>query len=243
MPLSGIQVGSNQQPVVTIGDPSTASQLQSVTPIIDNTNVTGKFGGLDLSVKALKNPVTGNYDTARATAGATGVQAVSAEGTKNTFSVASNGVTLAATATDFWELIGSSTKTVRVLRITITGLATSGASPDILLIVRSAADTGGTATQPTIVPNDSNNTAATAVVNLYSANPTVGAAVGTIRARKLNLGAAGASGSINWTFSDVNDQAIVLRGVAQALALNFNGQAVPSGTNIDIEAEFVEDNS
>jgi hypothetical protein len=184
-----------------------------------------------------------NYDAARASAGATGVQAVSSEGTKNTYSSASFGVTLAATATDFWELIGSATKTVRVLRLTITGIATAGASPDILLIFRSSADAGGTATQPTIIPNDSNNAAATAVINLYSANPTLGTAVGTIRARKLNLGAAGSAGMIDWRFSNTNDQAIVLRGVAQCLCLNFNGAAVPAGTSIDIEVEFVEDAS
>jgi hypothetical protein len=243
MPLSGIQVGSNIQPVVSLGDPTTASQVQSVLPIGDATNPTGKFGALELSSIALKNPVTGNLDVARATPGATGVQAVSSEGTKATYSSASFGVTLAATATDFWELIGSASKTIRVLRITLTGTATAGASPDILLIMRSAVDTGGTATQPTIVPNDSNNAAATAVINLYSANPTLGATVGTVRARKLNLGAPGAAGIIEWKFSGNNDQALVLRGVAQVLCLNFSGVAVPAGTSIDIEAEWVEDNS
>jgi hypothetical protein len=243
MSIAGISVGGNTQLVVTNGDPTTASQLQAVVPVSDATNVTGKFGALEYSASALKNPVTGNYDAARASAGATGVQAVSSEGTKNTYSSASFGVTLAATATDFWELIGSATKTVRVLRLTITGIATAGASPDILLIFRSSADAGGTATQPTIIPNDSNNAAATAVINLYSANPTLGTAVGTIRARKLNLGAAGSAGMIDWRFSNTNDQAIVLRGVAQCLCLNFNGAAVPAGTSIDIEVEFVEDAS
>ena len=111
------------------------------------------------------------------------------------------------------------------------------------MIVRSTANTGGTSSNPVITPNDSNNAAATAAINLYSANPTVGIAVGTIRARKLNLGVPGAAGTIEWKFSDVNDQAIVLRGIAQVLCLNFNGQAVPSGTLIDIEVEFVEDAS
>jgi hypothetical protein len=241
--IAGVQVGSSVQPIVTVGDPVTASQLQAVIPVSDATNVTGKYGSLVLASLQLKNPITGNLDTARATPGATGVQAVSAEGTKATYSSASVGVSLAATATDFWELIGSATKTVRVLRITITGTATAAASADVLLIMRSAADTGGTATQPTIVPNDSNNAAATAVINLYSANPTLGTSVGTIRARKLNLGAAGSAGTIDWRFSNTNDQAIVLRGATQVLALNFNGAAVPAGTSIDIECEWVEDAS
>jgi hypothetical protein len=243
VPISGTTVGSNTQLTISLGDPSAASQLEAVLPISDNTNPTGKYGGLVLATPALKNPVTSNYDLARATPGAVGVQAVSSEGTKNTFSSASSGVTLAATATDFWELIGSATKTVRILRITLTGICTAGASPDILLIVRSTADTSGTASQPAITPNDSNDSPATAVINLYSANPTLGVAVGTIRARKLNLGTVSAAGTLEWKFSDVNDQAIVLRGVAQVLCLNFNGQAVPSGTLIDIETEFVEDNS
>lgn len=243
MPISGTQVGSNTQLTVSLGDPSAASQLQGVMPISDGTNPSGKFGALALASLALKNPVSSNLDIARATPGATGVQAVSSEGTKNTFSSASNSITLAATATDFWELIGSSTKTVRILKLTISGFATAGASPDILLILRSTANSGGTSSNPTIVPNDSNNSAATASINLYSANPTLGSAVGTIRARKLNLGAAGAAGTIEWKFSDVNDQAIVLRGTSQVLCLNFNGQAVPSGASLDIDCEFVEDNS
>jgi hypothetical protein len=243
MPISGITVGSSVQQVISIGDPNVASQFEAVLPISDNTNTSGKFGGLELASLALKNPGTGNLDIARATPGGVGVIAVSAEGTKNTYSSASVGVTLAATATDFWQLIGSATKTVRILRITLTGIATAAVSRDILLIVYSTADSGGTATQPVIVPNDSNNAPATAVINLYSANPTLGTLVGTIRARKLNLGAPGSAGIIEWKFSDNNDQAIVLRGVSQALSLNFNGAAVPSGTLIDIECEFVEDAS
>src|SRR5208337_4596467 len=232
----------NQQLVVSIGDPNTGSQIGAVLPVSDATNPTGKYGGLTFSSHALLNP-TGNLDRARSAPGTIGVQSVSPEGTKNTYCSASGGITLAATATDFYTIVGSATKTVRILKITVTGWATSGASPEIALIIRSAADTSGTATQPAITPNDSNNAAATAVINLYSVNPTLGTAVGTIRARKMNLGAAGAAGIIEWKFSDINDQALVLRGVTQLACLSFGGASVPSGTTLAVEVEFVEDNS
>src|SRR5258708_20326214 len=103
----------------------------------------------------------------------------------------------------------------------------------MLLIVRATVESAGTSTTPGITTNDSNNAAATSVINLYSANPTLGTSVGTIRARKLNLGAAGSAGTIEWKFSDTNDQAVVLRGVTQQLCVNFNGQAVPSVTSLD----------
>jgi len=244
MPIAGTPLGSDIVLKVLVNDPVTASQAQSVVPVNDNTNTTGKFGALVYAVKALLNPITNNKDAARAAAGTTGVAAVSTEGTKTTFSSASIAFTPAATATDFYTIIGSASKTVRVHRITVSGLATAAATVDIQLLKRSTADSGGASSAPAITPHDSNGgPTATAVISLWSANPTLGTLVGAYRTRKLNLGAAGSAGTIEWRFSDTNDQALVLRGVAENLALNWNGAAVPAGTSLDIEIEFVEDNS
>jgi hypothetical protein len=240
MPIDGISVGSNIRTVVCIGDPTTSSYYESVVPVADATNVSGKNAGLILASPALLN-ASGNLDRARAAPGTTGIPSINIEGTKATYSTISLDFTPAATATDIWSLIGSATKTVRLLRLAVTGLATAAATVDLRLLFYSAANTGGTATQPVLVSHDSNNAAATAVVNLYSANPTLGTLVGGFRARKLNLGAAGAAGMVVWDFSTNNDQAFVLRGVAQQISLNWNGQAVPSGTSLDIEAEFTEE--
>lgn len=240
MPIDAIPVGSNLRTVVTIGDSTVSSQYGAVLPVTDATNVTGKYGSLSLAVNMLKD-ASGNLDVERSAPGTVGIRSVSTEGTKTTFSTASLSVTPAATATDIWTLLGSSTKIVRLLKLIISGLATAAATVDIQLIIRSTADSAGTATTPVLVANDSNSSAATAVVSLYSANPTLGTGVGTIRARKLNLGAVGAAGLIEWKFSDTNTQAIVLRGTSQQLCVNWNGAAVPAGTSIDIEAEFTEE--
>ena len=246
MPIDSIAVGSNQRQVNTIGDNVTASNYSAVISPADATNLTGKFGLLVNAVKMLVNPISGNKDMARAAAGTLGVQSISPEGTKNTFSCAINSFTPAATATDFFTIFGSGTKTIRINRVIISGIATAGASPDILLILRSTANTGGASTTPTSIYHDSNNTSIvpTAALLQYSANPAVlGTGVGNVRARKLNLGAAGAAGLIEFNFGDKNDQALVLRGATQGLCLNFNGQAVPAGTSMNIEVEWVEDNS
>ena len=241
MPIDSIPVGSNQRQVVTIGDQSVASQYEAVLPVADAINTTGKSAGLVLASPALLNS-GGNLDRQRAAPGTTGVPSVSIEGTKTTFSTASLDFTPVTTATDIWTLLGSGTKTVRLLRLTITGFATAAISVNLQLIVRSTADSGGTSSTPALVPHDTNGSpSATAVVNLYSVNPTLGTSVGPIRARKLNLGATGSAGTVEWNFSDKNDQAPVLRGATQQLCLNWNGAAVPAGTLLDIEAEFTEE--
>ncbi len=245
MPIDAIPVGANLRSVVIKGDNVVASQYEAVLPVDDAINTSGRSGGLSLAILELVNPKSGNKDQARAASGTLGVQSVSLEGTKNTFSCAVSSITLAVTATDFFTIFGSGTRTVRVLRVIVSGFATGAASVDMILLLRSTADSGGASTTPTSIPHDTNNTATvpTAALLLYTANPTLGTLVGNVRARKLNLGAAGSAGVIEWNFSDKNDQAIVLRGATQGLCLNFNGQAVPSGTSLDIEIEFVEDNS
>ena len=62
-----------------------------------------------------------------------------------------------------------------------------------------------------------------------------------MHAQTLNLGAAGAAGSIVWDFTNRNEKAIVLRGVARNLSLNWGGAAVPSGTVCSIDISFSEE--
>ena len=108
---------------------------------------------------------------------------------------------------------------------------------DILLIKRSTANSGGTPTNPAIMQHDSNDAAVTAVVSTYAANPTGGyGECGTCAG--ISYGGAGAAGVIVWDFTTRNSKGIVLRGVAQSLNLNFNGQAVPSGMSADVDVEW-----
>jgi hypothetical protein len=241
MPLGTTSVGSNQLLDLILADPNNATNLASVLALGDATNLTGLYAALSQKVDLLLN-TGGTYDRARSAPGTTGIPSTNSEGTKRTYSVGTGGFTPAATATDFFTIVGSATTTVRVTRISIWGFATSAITEEILLIIRTTADLTGTASQPTIAQHDQNDAAATAVANLYSVNPgTLGSSGGVLRQSKLNCGATGAAGQIVWDFGLRNAKAIVLRGVAQCLALNYNGAAVPSGMKLSIEVEFTEE--
>ncbi|MBV8656613.1 MAG: hypothetical protein JO142_02200 [Burkholderiales bacterium] len=185
----------------------------------------------------------GTLDRLRAAPGTLGALAVSTDGVKATYGVVGVAATPAAAATDFVTLSGSASKTVRVKRVAVSGLATTAGTMDVSLVKRTAANTAGTSSAPTIGQHDSTDAAATAAVAQYSVNPTgVGTGV-AIKNQKLNFGLAGASGTIVWDFSTRNDKAVVLRGASQFLAINLNGQAVPAGGSISYEIEWEEDNS
>jgi hypothetical protein len=164
---------------------------------------------------------------------------VTAEGYRANYGSVVVQATPAATCTDIVTLVGSATKTVYVKRVIVSGLATTAGSMDVTLVKRTTVNTSGTATQPTIAQFDSTDAAPTAVVNLYSANPTTGTGVG-LKNQSLNFGLTGATGQALFEFSTRNDKPLVLRGVAQCLAINLNGQAVPSGGKLSASIEWEE---
>lgn len=167
---------------------------------------------------------------------------VTTEGIAATYGVSGVAITPAATPTDVVLLTGSATKTVRVKRVSISGLATTTGTMDVALVKRTAANTG-TATNPSIALFDSNDGAASAVVSQYSANPSALGAGIAISDQKLNFGVAGSSGTVVFDFATRNDKPIILRGVAQGLAINLNGQAVPAGGTLSYSILWEEDNS
>lgn len=170
---------------------------------------------------------------------------VSLDSYKNTYSVAVTGLVPVASATDVFTLTGSSTKIIRILHIEIAYTQSAANIRDFLLIKRSTANSGGTATQPTIAPHDSTNASVTAVVNAYTANPTLGTAVGTLRSGKLWAATAtgGSSALINnlvWDFGNRPGQSVILRGTSQVLAVNLNATTVTTGA-INISIEWTEE--
>jgi hypothetical protein len=166
------------------------------------------------------------------------------DGIKTSYSFSITGLVAAATPTDILAIVGSATKTVRITRLEVTATQTTAAIRDILLIKRSAANTGGTSTVQTLVPHDSNNAAATCSVLAYTANPTaLGAAVGQVRAKKIAINTATAAVTVDqaiWEFGTRPAQAIVLRGVAQVLSINLNGVS-STGSLFDINGEITEE--
>lgn len=147
---------------------------------------------------------------------------------KPTYSASSVFVPPAA-ATDVCLLNGSATKTVKVRRIILSGASNVVQSDPVAIIKRSTANSGGTTGALTEVPYDSVNSltnaanAATAVALNYTAVGTVGTAVGTLADPHMqwsNL-TTGLGSQLVITFGQLGSP-VVLRGVAQGLAVNLN---------------------
>lgn len=180
----------------------------------------------------------GVYAFRRQTVGARGDAVVSLmDGNKTSYSASVSG--LVGVAGDILIINGSATKTVRVTRMSFGGTATAAADMDVTLIKRSSANSAGTGVAAT--PHDSANAAATAVVQSYTAAPTPGAAVGTpVRSAKSFIATATTAPFIqNWDFGNGPKQGVVLRGVAQGLAMNVSATQI--GALYDLDLEWTEE--
>lgn len=148
-----------------------------------------------------------------------------------------------ATPTDIFTIYGSLTKVVRVTKIEITATQTTAAVRDVILFKRSVINSGGTTVAVASQAYDSNNPAATATINYYTANPlTLGTGVG-ISARKLLVNtptSATAIDRILWDWGNRPSQAIVLRGSNHGLAINLNSVA-SAGNSWNIFIEYTEE--
>lgn len=112
--------------------------------------------------------------------------------------------------------------------------------------VRSTANTGGTSTTPAIVPYDSGDPAAGAVVRAYTANPaSLGTLVGTARVAKMLLAVLGGTtvqDRLIWDFGNRPTKALVLRGATQVFAIGLN--ALPTfatASSFNVSVEWTED--
>ncbi len=140
-------------------------------------------------------------------------------------------------------IIGSASKTITVKRITVSGMTLTAVGYFAINAEKlSTASTGGTSTTLASVPLDTNFAAPTAVVKAYTVAPTKGSLVGTIASwRALWQATVAAAGGVTdyytYNFGDMGDtKGVVLRGVAQELALTFPVVLASAGTlSIDIE--------
>ena len=154
-------------------------------------------------------------------------------------------------ASDTWIMNGSATKTIRIKYICISGVVTTTPAVQIVsLLKRSTANAGGTTAAATLVPLDSANVAATATVLSYTVVPvTPGTLVGTVGSRYIVLSGTPLTATdfppsekLFFDFTTKNDQALVLRGVAQGVSIQFPA-ALPAGIALAIEVEWDEDAS
>lgn len=136
----------------------------------------------------------------------------------------------AASATDFFTITGSATKTIRVTEFNLQCTETTAGAVAVQIVKRSTANSGGTSTAPTVVPHDSASSAGTATVLAYTANPTTGSLVGLVRAtREVWLAPASVANAPRNPFTLYNGLPIVLRGTGEVLAINLNGVTVTGG--------------
>ncbi len=171
-----------------------------------------------------------------------------------TYRVVGSAYTAYATPTDLFCISGSATKTVAVVNIYATMQSTAATSVTLYGIRRSAPDTGGTSTNPAAVALDSADPAATGVVTLYTAAPTLGTSAGTAF---IILGTTGTlasfpapygiypSGNLNaggQQISMVGDlrKPLTLHGTAESFCLNFGGAALPAGFTANYVVETIE---
>jgi len=161
-----------------------------------------------------------------------------------TYAASINSLTVAANPTDVFLIKGSATKKVKIRRIYFTGFQNNASYQDILLIKRSADNTGGTRASLTAVPYDSNDAAATASVFSYTANPSaLGAAVGTlVSVSKMISGKNSIVSSYAELFSltDSPQKTITLNNDNEYLAINLAGVTM-AGSDLSITIEWTEE--
>lgn len=146
----------------------------------------------------------------------------------------------------FFNIIGSASKTVKIRRIRVSGMSLTAVGYFAINVEKlSTASSGGTSTTLPNVPLDSNDAAATAVVKAYTAAPTKGNLIGTIASWRALWQAtvAVAAGLTDWhlfSFGDLNTRSVVLRGVAQELALTFPVVLASAG-QLAVDIEWTEE--
>lgn len=175
----------------------------------------------------------------------TSLPIVYATSPKATYSAGISALAIAAAATtDVFIISGSATKTVKVTVVSFSGADSAMKVSPLFLIKRSTANTGGTSTTLTNVPYDSTDAAGTAVVKAYTANPTLGTAVGTIRSTNAGFysNGNGVPPNVIWAFGTASAKPIILRGTAENLVLNLNGATVGGTTpTLDLFVEWTEE--
>ena len=175
-------------------------------------------GGLRVDASGTVTPVSGT------------VTAIPADGIKAAYSVVITGLTPASAATDVFTIIGSATKIVRIRDLVLFGSKTVGGNVPMFLIKRSTADTGGTSTPGTAVAWSSSNSAATAVVSAYTANPSaLGTAIGNLSYETPFVPIV-ADMLFEYNFNLNPSQVYTLNSAAENIAVNFNGATVTGGS-------------
>jgi hypothetical protein len=154
--------------------------------------------------------------------------------------------TVAAAPSDVFHITGSATKIVKVLKMFYSPIQTTAGIDIISIRKRNTANTGGTAVATTRVPFDSNDPAATATVEHYTANPTVGNSVGNYFMGKIDspqsttTSMGGLICSI-FDFSVIWGAPLILRGTAEQATICHDTAGLPAGLAVHAGAIWTEE--
>ncbi len=261
--ISGGSLGSNQSTniaqvnggTVATGNGASSSNTIRVAPIDNPTaSATSAYKAEDAAHASgdVGTAVWGvRRDAATASAGAAGdynEMAVSRFGAlysigqrtaMRSYSATGN-VTVAASATDIAAIFGNATTTVQVTKVKVTGIQTTTGTPEILLIARSTANSGGTSSNMSVTKHEQADSANSSTPIVYTVNPTPGTSAGTLRRMYLPVGSAASGLSEEFEFAARDEiKPIVLSGTAQGLVVNLNGATVTGGV-FSIVIEWVE---
>lgn len=158
-----------------------------------------------------------------------------------TYQISAPYITPATSPTDIFQILGSSTKTVEILKVWISLYADNGggttANCAVYLLKRSTAGSGGTSTAITPLPSDSSDGAATCSAKYFTANPTVGTLVGQAAAYNSSALYSAGGNAIQVIYeAPITGKPIVLRGTSENVVINLGGTTIYTGGKVMVNA-------
>ena len=154
---------------------------------------------------------------------------------QSTYVAVSTAFTPGATPVDIFSITGSATNNIYVQKMGISTIQNAAGVNALFIAKRSTANIAGTSAAPAIVTYGSGNSAATATVLQYTANPTTpGTLVGYAWGGWVNspIAASAADPVTEIDFVTAYGQPIELLSTAEVLAFNFKGAALPAGLSV-----------
>lgn len=145
-----------------------------------------------------------------------------------------------ATPQDVFTITGSATRAVTVIGMGLSTVQTSAGMNAWSLVKRSTANTGGTSATVAGVPTSDVYAAATAVVRQYTANPTLGTSLGSVWSGRVPSPAPATALAQTEKVLLETLASVALTGVADVLAWNLGGIALPSGLSVQAWVRWTE---
>lgn len=220
--------------VTNTGATTSTSTFISVScrkiPILESIKISDRLGN-DLTFKAANAPPL------------TTELAIPIDNRPNiqlTYSASFTGAITATSATDVFTMSGVTGKKIRIKSFYISGEQTNSSVVRVNFIKRSSLNTAGTSTTQTNVAHSSDQAASSAVVKAYTANPTLGTAVGTFQTQLIRINLVGSTPSPIQFIPTESLKDYTLLSASEVFAVNFNS-ATLTGNNVSINITWTEE--